>query len=248
MKKLYTILAFLLVTATTYAQVGIGTINPDGSAALDITSTTGGLLPPRMTTTQRDAIIAAKGLVLFNTTLNTLQINEGDATTANWVSLSAAASTCGLSIGDTHQGGIIFYLDATGCHGLVAKATDEAGTYQWSSTNFQTWAYASGIYGGAQNTKKSIARAIAESSTCNAASVCDNLVSGGYTDWYLPSKDELDMMYVNLHLQGLGNFNFFYWSSTEGDNNTAWEQLFNSGGQGSLNKNRTNNVRAVRAF
>jgi hypothetical protein len=58
MKKLYTILAFLLVTAITYAQVGIGTINPDGSAALDITSTTGGLLPPRMTTTQRDAISA----------------------------------------------------------------------------------------------------------------------------------------------------------------------------------------------
>ncbi len=247
MKNIFTLLAAVLLTATTFAQVGINNENPDASAALDITSTTGGLLVPRMTETQRDAISAAKGLVLFNTTTNTLQINEGDATTANWLSLTA--STCGLSIGDTHQGGIIFYLDATGCHGLVAKATDEAGTYQWSSTNFQTWAYASGIYGGAQNTKKSIARAIAESSTCNAASVCDNLVSGGYTDWYLPSKDELDMMYVNLHLQGLGNFaNYFYWSSTEGDNNTAWEQLFSSGGQGSLNKNRTNNARAVRAF
>ena len=71
---------------------------------------------------------------------------------------------------------------------------------------FHTWAYASGIYGGAQNTKKSIASAVANSSTCPAASVCDNLASGGYTDWYLPSKDELDMMYVNLHLQGLGGF------------------------------------------
>ena len=95
---------------------------------------------------------------------------------------------------------------ASGCHGLVAKATDEPGTYQWSSTYFNTWAFASGIYGGAQNTKKSIARAVASASTCPAASVCDNLTSGGYTDWYLPSKDELDMMYVNLHMQGLGGF------------------------------------------
>ena len=74
------------------------------------------------------------------------------------------------------------------------------------STYFNTWAFASGIYGGAQNTKKSIARAVASASTCPAASVCDNLTSGGYTDWYLPSKDELDMMYVNLHMQGLGGF------------------------------------------
>ena len=246
MKNIFTLFATFLLSVSTFAQVGINNENPDASAALDITSTTGGLLVPRMTETQRDAISAAKGLVLFNTTTNTLQINEGDATTANWLSLTA--STCGLSIGDTHQGGIIFYLDATGCHGLVAKATDEAVTYQWSSTNFHTWAYASGIYGGAQNTKKSIARAIAESSTCPAASVCDNLVSGGYTDWYLPSRDQLDMMYVNLHLQGLGNFNYSYWSSTENGNAGAWLQVFNGGNQYYDYKHYTVSVRAVRAF
>jgi hypothetical protein len=130
MKKLFTLLA-LIIVFNINGQVGINNENPDASAALDITSTTGGLLPPRMTTTQRDAISAAKGLVLFNTTLNTLQINEGDATTANWVSLSAAASTCGLSIGDTHQGGIIFYLDASGCHGLIAAPGDQSTSAAW---------------------------------------------------------------------------------------------------------------------
>jgi len=68
MKKIYTLLAFVLLTASTYAQVGIGTATPDASAALDITSTTGGLLPPRMTTTQRDAISpAATGLMIYQT-------------------------------------------------------------------------------------------------------------------------------------------------------------------------------------
>ena len=66
----------------------------------------------------------------------------------------SASGTCGLSIGDTYAGGIIFFLDGSGCHGLVAKATDEPGTYQWSSTSLSAWAFASGIYGGAQNTKK----------------------------------------------------------------------------------------------
>ncbi len=56
MKNICTLLAVLLITATTYAQIGINNENPDASAALDITSTTGGLLVPRMTAAQRDAI------------------------------------------------------------------------------------------------------------------------------------------------------------------------------------------------
>ncbi len=164
----------------------------------------------------------------------------------------STTSACGLAIGDTYAGGIIFFLDGSGCHGLVAKATNEPVTYQWSSTNFNTYAIASGIYGGAQNTKKSIAKAGAAASTCPAASVCDNLTSGGYTDWYLPSKDELDMMYVNLHMQGLGGFaNVSYWSSTELDSNVgndAWLQVFNYGYQFNDAKNFSTYVRAVRAF
>ena len=94
MKHFFTLLAVVLLTATTYAQVGVGTTTPDASSALDITSTTKGLLPPRMTTAERDAISsAAKGLIVFNTTLNTLQINEGDATTVNWVNLGMPTAT-----------------------------------------------------------------------------------------------------------------------------------------------------------
>ena len=66
MKQLFTFLAAVVLTATTYAQVGIGTTTPDASAALDITSTTGGLLVPRMTAAERDAITSpAQGLIIF---------------------------------------------------------------------------------------------------------------------------------------------------------------------------------------
>lgn len=64
------------------AQMGIGTSSPDASAALDVTSTTGGLLAPRMTTTQRDAISSpANGLIIYNTTLAKFQGREAGAWT-----------------------------------------------------------------------------------------------------------------------------------------------------------------------
>ncbi|MDA8850486.1 DUF1566 domain-containing protein [Flavobacteriaceae bacterium] len=251
MKQFFTLLAAVLLTATTYAQIGINNENPDASAALDITSTTGGLLPPRMTTTQRDAISAAKGLVLFNTTTNTLQINEGDATTANWVSLTA--STCGLSIGDTHQGGIIFYLDGSGCHGLVAAPSDQSTGIQWYNGNYiETRAYGSGLFEGKYNT---VMINNTKGGASSAAGICGNLSLGGYNDWYLPSIEELNKMYQNigqgntLGLGNVGNFaNNYYCCSTEYVFSYAWWQDFSNGFQYFTNLLTTYNVRAVRAF
>jgi hypothetical protein len=65
-------------------NVGIGTSSPDASALLDVTSTVGGVLFPRMTSTQRDAIGSpANGLVLYNTTTDKLQVRAG----GSWVDL-----------------------------------------------------------------------------------------------------------------------------------------------------------------
>ena len=67
MKKI-TLIALMLFTALGYAQVGINTNNPDSSSALEIESTTGGILIPRLTETQRDAISApATGLMIYQT-------------------------------------------------------------------------------------------------------------------------------------------------------------------------------------
>ena len=94
MKKNYPFLflfIFLLITnISPRAQVGIGTTTPAASAQLDVNSTTKGLLPPRMTTVQRDLIsIPAAGLFIFNLTTNSLQIYNG----TGWVSLTTPSNT-----------------------------------------------------------------------------------------------------------------------------------------------------------
>jgi hypothetical protein len=251
MKQIFTFLAVVLLTAATYAQVGIGTINPDGSAALDITSTTKGLLPPRMTTDQRNLITsAAKGLIVFNTTLNTLQINEGDVTTANWVSLSAADTH---AIGDSFGGGIVFFVYDGGQHGLIAATADQSAGIRWYGGSYtNTRARADGIGAGLKNTAIIIANQGPVDGSAFAATVCNEYsvtVDGvTYGDWYLPSKHELNLLYIKRATVGGFTANV-YWSSTESALSAAWVQVFGNGGQGYLDKNYTSgSVRAVRAF
>jgi len=79
--------------------------------------------------------------------------------------------------------------------------------------------------------------------------VVQNYDGGGFTDWRLPTKDELNLMYVNLKKRNLGGFgNERYWSSSQDGNNRAWRQRFSDGGQDSFYKTSTNSVRAVRSF
>lgn len=89
-----------------------------------------------------------------------------------------------------------------------------------------------------------------------AAKICNDLVAGGQTDWFLPSRDELNLMHKNLHANNQGNFNTSssgYWSSTEYDydyiyDGYAWYVDFNDGRADINFKYLTGYVRAVRAF
>ena len=87
-----------------------------------------------------------------------------------------------------------------------------------------------------------------------AADECANYsVTNGevtYDDWFLPSKDELNQMYVNLKSQGIGGFaDDSYWSSSEYNAYGAWYQAFSNGNQYNYNKDYKDfRVRAVRAF
>jgi len=82
-----------------------------------------------------------------------------------------------------------------------------------------------------------------------AADICANLGLGGYSDWFLPSKDELNLMYENLKVAGVSSFaNYLYWSSSEYYAYGAWYQNFYNGYQDDYFKISTYRVRAVRAF
>jgi len=114
----------------------------------------------------------------------------------------------------------VFYVSPDGKNGLVVATIDQSMSSNWYD--------ASDVISNPSN---------------------HTLEGQKFRDWRLPTKYELNEMYVNLHQQGLGGFaSFYYWSSTENGNNDAWVQDFNFGVQNLGNKGATGIVRAVRAF
>ena len=168
----------------------------------------------------------------------------------------STTSPCGLAIGQTYEGGIIFYLDASGCHGLISAPTDiiTGGGVPWfNGSNTLTNAVRDGVGAGKFNTERVIAN---QGAGFYAAELCANYQGGNYGDWYLPSKKELYLMYSNIG-QGapapntnVGNFAFTtYWSSKEYDDTNAWVLNFLDGnGLNDGGKSGGSRVRAVRAF
>lgn len=149
-------------------------------------------------------------------------------------------------IGDAFGGGIIFYVDASGQHGLIAAPADQSTNVTWGVFKNPVGANAVELGTGLQNTKL-IAKAAKKQQI--AAVICYNLELSNYTDWYLPSKDELNLMYNNLHLKKMGNFkDALYWSSSETDFDNAW--LFDFKNNHSIEHNFITHacVRAIRSF
>ena len=147
-------------------------------------------------------------------------------------------------------GGYIFYDKGYYSYGwryLEAAPSDQSPSAEW------------GCYGVSISGADGITVGTGEQNTIDieagcatigtAADICANLSLGGYSDWFLPSKDELNLMYTNLKVAGVGGFaEDYYWSSSESNANFAWIQDFFSGGQYSTLKSSPLRVRAVRAF
>ena len=137
-----------------------------------------------------------------------------------------SVKTCDLAIGDTYAGGIIFYLDSSGCHGLVCAPTDQAIDVPAATGIVHT--INNGIGAGFINTEIIVSHLEDQN---YVARLCYDLELNGYDDWYLPSKYELDLMQQNIGgaapppNTNIGNFtpwydeisgefwSRFYWSS-----------------------------------
>lgn len=158
-----------------------------------------------------------------------------------------------VAIGDSYGGGIVAYIlqsgdpgyDANVQHGLIAATADQSTGIQWYNGSYMvTGATGTAIGTGQANTTVTVTTQGAGS---YAAQLCNDLTVGGYTDWFLPSKDELDKLYINK--VAIGGFAVdYYWSSSEFDKYRAWLQDFYNGAQYGSHKHYYGRVRAVRAF
>ena len=161
-------------------------------------------------------------------------------------------------IGEEFGGGVIFHLwkDNAGVeHGLIVDKTDLSTAQVWSNID-QTLIgpSAQSSWDGLSNSNAIVGQA---GHTSSAAALCLNSTNGGQNDWYLPSVQELNMLWNNYYtvarsltqISGATQLQpAYYWSSTEYNNGYAWNFTFFSGSAGTNNKVFTYYVRAVRAF
>ncbi|MCX6770685.1 MAG: hypothetical protein NTX79_01380 [Candidatus Micrarchaeota archaeon] len=166
----------------------------------------------------------------------------GATTTANAINsgvVTAVFPVTTLTIGMSYQGGIIFYIDGTGQHGLIAALSDQLnmprgwGLQWYNGVSYHgyypqgpwtvTFASGTAIGTGMANTNAIVAAQGAPILTEYAARLARNYNGGGYSDWYLPSKDELNQFYLNQAAVG----GFYsecrdFWSSSEIDSYADW--------------------------
>ncbi|MDR1786408.1 MAG: Ig-like domain-containing protein [Spirochaetaceae bacterium] len=158
-----------------------------------------------------------------------------------------------FSIGDTGPaGGIIFYMDVEGftvngvtCHYLEAAPEDVPGTYTW------------GEYGIDCSTETLVGTGAANTAALTAADhghdhpaakACADYSYGGWDDWFLPSKDEMNLhLYPNRDIIGSFGADYWYWSSSQYGDYDAWVRDFNGEMWNEL-KSSEHHCRAVRAF
>ena len=230
------------------------------SAVLEASSTTQGFLPPRMTYYQRTQIASPiAGLTIWCSNCGAsgeMQVFNG----GTWTNMigGTATGTISLSIGQSYQGGKVAYIlvkgdpgyDPNTQHGIIAATSDQSDQLiriKWDKGTYTiTGATGTAIGTGLSNTNKIIVSQ-GEPAISYAAGLARAYTGGGYTDWYLPSKDELEKLSYTREIIG-GFVNYYYWSSSEFDLRKAWYQTFFSGRQYTTVKGEPAIVRAIRSF
>ena len=183
-------------------------------------------------------------------------------------SIDVLNSTPLYQVGDFVEGGIVFYVDESGEHGLVAALEDLTvpdpqgmGHYEWGCYGeYIDGADGTSIGTGYQNTLDIVNQGCeTQNGGITAAQAAIDAEINGYSDWYLPSINALALMYNTIGYAGpegdIGGFDAwntnawpFYWSSSEASNNDAFLLAFNNGWVSDNSKYYTRLVRVIRAF
>lgn len=163
-----------------------------------------------------------------------------------------SSSTPSYAVGDFAQGGVIFWLSPDGRHGKVVSIHNIENVNQWSNiTNIAVGHSARSLTNGAGNTAAIINQPGHETS---AAQICSDFVYGGYNDWYLPAKNECDLVFshqmtidATALINGGDILLSLLWTSTELNFTDA--RVSSSGVFSSNQKSSTSNaLRPIRAF
>lgn len=159
-----------------------------------------------------------------------------------------AAAPASHFIGEHFGGGIVFYINSNGTHGLIADTIDLPSVQWYNGTYTITGVTDTNIGTGKANTREIVS--LQGMTVKYAALECARSKRKGFTDWYLPSRDELSQMYLQRDV--IGNFviSNYYWSSSEIHDSSvfSWGVYFFSGVQYANPKNYIGNVRAIRSF
>lgn len=155
------------------------------------------------------------------------------------------------TIGDRGPaGGWIFYDKGASSEGwrYLEAAPDDLGQTEWGCVGVPVIDARSAEIGTGSTNTQAIVKACVEPDC--AARLAAKYSAGAKDDWFLPSMDELNAMYVNLHKKGKGNFKgIYYWSSSEQGPTTSWYQSFGTGDQSYNDKDYFYGlVRPIRAF
>jgi len=186
----------------------------------------------------------------------TYKVTADDGSTQDYT-VTVTVPVAPVAIGEACDGGVVAYIlqsgdpgySATVQHGLIAATGDQGDAIRWALPSYEDTSVPGGtgtaIGTGAANTTKIIAQNGA--GVAYAAGLARAYMGGGYRDWYLPSRDELNKLYTNRVAVG-GFVSYCYWSSSEFGGSGACYQWFSSGRQSSNLKGWTYAVRAVRSF